>query len=239
MKLVSLYEALLLENSKVQMEAHFIACMKKYFPEYYHLISQWGKPKFSIRDMPSKAGLFSYKFVNNSVTDQVIHINKDFMEEPFLKSVMFHETIHYVQANLVARKLSPYVSGKWSTDGHDKYFFDMVSKMNSVEGDNFVSRNHDASQTNPALKDSIYIYGFVDSRYYAYVWSNKPLQNIQNFLEKQSRIYRYKGIFNFTTNDLWYKSPTTKVTDKTTKFKFGIITDADKIEYIKSIMKQV
>lgn len=238
MQLSELYKTMLLENSKVQMEAHFIACMKKYFPEYYPLINQWGKPKFSIRDMPSKAGLFSYKFTANSVSDQVIHMNKDLMEEPFLKSIMFHETIHYVQVNLVARKIAPYISGKWPGDGHDKYFFEMVSKMNSIEGENFVSKTHDMIHNAPkALGDSINVYGFYDGRYYAYVWSSKPSQHMQDALNKLNSRNNYKAIFNFKTDDPWYKTPPQKITDKTTKFKFGIVDDATKIEYIKSIIK--
>jgi hypothetical protein len=215
--------------SKNEVEKLFLLCIKKYFSEYYSEINEWGIPKFTLVDMPSKAGLFVYIPRKGSIANPVLKINKDFNTESFYKPVIYHETIHYIQANLVARNLPPYESGKWK-DPHDAYFHKMAEKINSIEGENFITATHDVNKHgSPTMNTPIYVYGFFYGSKPGFVWSKEPSDKLNDYILQRDKP------FKFETQDFWYKNSQLKVNPTTTKsLKFGIISDPDRIEFIKT-----
>jgi hypothetical protein len=162
-------KSILIENTqlKSKIEEYFYECMKKHFSEYYKYIREWGVPKFELMSNPRYAGLFVYlaRPRQLDLINQSIKINRDITTNvDNFRSVVFHETIHYVQYNLKVRGLYPYeLPFRDTGDGHDAEFFSWVKSINRVEGSNFVKRSEELDVNLKSYKP-FYIYGVVDQK---------------------------------------------------------------------------
>ncbi len=219
-------------TSTSKLEYFFKECMQKYFPEYYSDIQEWGIPKFSITSMPTKAGLFVYQPRTGHIVNPVLKINKDFVDDDkFLRPVVFHETIHYVQANIVARRIKPYLDGKWRVV-HDAYFIEKMNKINAVEGNDYVTPTHNVStHGQPPSKDTIHIYGYFHGSRPVYMWTVKPSEKLEKYMSTKDKP------FYFSTNDSWFKTPPQQFRDSAKTLKLGIVDDPDKIVLVNKNLK--
>jgi len=234
MKLLEIYKSILTEADlnaiKKNTEQYFNQCMAKYFSEYRGKMSEWGIPTFKVRSGTQNAGLFSYVPNIGKLSNQSITMNPDIaVNGELLRQVAFHETIHYVQTNLSVRRLSPYEDGK-RTSIHDAYFIEMMNKINSGEGSNYVTVKQDAAEILVASKE-FYVYGFEDDNgRVATVWSPTENSKLHNWLMHTGK-EKYKNIFQFKTDDYYFKTSSSKLKGGT--MKFTVVEKADKIELCK------
>lgn len=241
MKLMNIFESLLVETNASLIEKYFNECISRHFPEYRKYVgSDWPIPKFRLRSGTKNAGVFSFIPTGKTPLNQTLTINTDFAGEKFLRSIVFHETIHYVQANLSGMKLPPYDANRYKVD-HDAYFMDMMRKINSVEGENYITIKQDAGQLDVASKP-FFVYGFVTHKnQYAYAWSTIPVQEMSKWL-KNVAIEKYKSIFEFETSDYYFKTGKQKFTKSSFSFnspdvKFGVVDKPEKEQYINQFIK--
>ena len=234
MKLRKLIESLLTEADlnaiKKNTEQYFNQCMAKYFSEYRGKMSEWGIPTFKVRSGTQNAGLFSYVPNIGKLSNQSITMNPDIAANgELLRRVAFHETIHYVQTNLSVRRLPPYEDGK-RTSVHDAYFIEMMNKINSGEGSNYVTVKQDAVEILVASKE-FYVYGIEDDKgRFATVWSPTENSTMYNWLIRTGK-EKYENIFQFKTDDYYFKTSLSKFTRGS--IKFALVENADKIELCK------
>lgn len=240
MKLISIYETLVLEagygNIKSLTEKYFNECIDRYFQEYRSNMGEWGIPVFKVRSGTATAGLFSYIPAKGRLMNQSITMNPDIAAngDDMLRRVVFHETIHYVQTNLSIRRLPPYQNGK-STDGHDSYFSEMMIRMNSVEGRDYVTVTQDATSIKVSSKE-IYVYGIeTNSGDFATVWSPTESEVVKSWLTTTARA-KHKNIFWFTTNDYYFKEKGSKIKSGGS-LRFAAVDKPDKVELCKKHIK--
>ena len=143
------------------MKQHFGDVSKKYFSD---LKGKYPKPSFRIVSNLQHAGAYipdKNEFV----------INADFANDEWtLKSVMYHESIHYYQIqqfgfNRILFKLHGY---------HDDYFFDMAKKINTGENDpKLVTKTGEYKSIKSKSAKKFWVYIMLkDDKIYAY-WSAK------------------------------------------------------------------
>jgi len=240
MKLISIYEALVQEsgygNIKSLTEKYFNECMSRYFQEYKSSMEEWGIPVFKVRSGTATAGLFSYIPAKGRLMNQAMTMNPDIAAngDDMLRRVVFHETIHYVQTNLSIRRLPPYQDGK-STDDHDKYFTDMMGKINSGEGQDYVTVKQDATNIKVSSKE-IYVYGIeTNSGDFATVWSPTESEAVKSWLTTTGKA-KHKNVFWFTTNDYYFKEAGSKIKSGGS-MRFAGVDKPDKIEFVKKYLK--
>lgn len=240
MKLIDIYESLIQEsgygNIKSLTEKYFNECMDRYFPEYKKYMSEWGIPVFKVRSGTATAGLFSYIPNKGKLSNQSITMNPDIAAngDDMVRRVTFHETIHYVQTNLSIRRLPPYENGK-NTDHHDKYFNDMMGKINSEEGKDYVTVKQDSEGIQVSSKE-IYVYGIETNRGdFASVWSPTQSEELEKWLMTTAKA-KYKNVFYFKTNDYYFKDSKSKLKNGG-NLRFVGINKPDKIQMCRDNFK--
>lgn len=232
MKLIPILEA----ATKSDIQKYFFECLNKYFPEYSKKTSEWGIPKFSLRSGITEGGYYSHAsfWGRGYVTDQQITVNKDLSNnESIFRSVVFHETIHYVQVNLVARKLHPYTNEK-PLDYHDNFFMQMLKKINSVEGNNYikVSEQIDDLADLKTVKP-FFVYGIITkSNQYAYVWTVSSQPDLDDFFKRLITQNKYKSVFKIEVDLFWFKVAKFKY-KKGSSIKFAVIEKDEILMYVK------
>jgi hypothetical protein len=113
------------DSVKLLMKKYFKECSKKYFPDLY---GKYPDPTFEIKSH-HWAGWFK-------ASGNIIGISSDIAaqtDEYNIKSTVYHETIHYYQFHT-------YSPRQWSqaeNGGHDSFFKEKMSAINSVEGSGF------------------------------------------------------------------------------------------------------
>lgn len=212
---------------------YFHECMNKFFSEYKKY--DWEIPTFKLRAGTSRAGEFSYIPTKSKPMQPTLTINPDFAGDDFLRSIVFHETIHFVQANLSGMKLEPYDQIRYERqDDHDKFFHKMMNEMNSKEGSDYITVKQDATKLSTAYK-KFFVYGFESNEgYFGYVWSPTENSKVENWLNTAGK-QKYKNIFKFETDDYWFKTKKSQI--KGNSLNFGVIEDSSKIELVKKHFK--
>lgn len=218
MKITKLLNEISYSSIKEQMKQFFIDCSKKYFSDLY---GKFPMPKFTSKQHTKRAGWFS------SDTNEIGCI-PELGDE--LKSIMYHETIHYYQFHT-------YSKIDWwqvKNGGHDDFFLLKMKEINNTEGSNLVNVYQDFNKILKTTKP-IYVYGIVTSQGdYAYVWTPTPNSKIENWLTNVAKP-KYKGIFMFTTDDFYFKTTQQRYSGK--GMKLGIVNNPEKIKYIQSQME--
>lgn len=190
--------SLLVEIKKAEiiilMKKYFDDCSRKYFNDEY---KKYVYPKFVVKPNIKHAGAYIPQ-QNNFV------LNLDFANDmDTLKSTMYHETIHYYQTKAgksfsrILFKLHGY---------HDDYFKEMMKKINSSEGSNFISivANYKMVKGGKSVK-LFWVYVLKRGNLYKMTWS--PTRN-EKFIERWKRIldyYKYDEGFIFQTGTLIFK----------------------------------
>lgn len=212
-----------------EIERHFKECITKHFSQFKKYVgSEWPIPKFVLRQGTTNAGEFSYIPTNSTPQNQKLTINPDFAVEPFLKQIVFHETIHYVQANLRGSRISPYDIGPYKL-AHDQYFMSKMADINSIEGSNFITVKQDARQLETAHKE-FHVYGIeTKSGQFATIWSPKAQPQLEKWLKDNAS--RYNNTFYFVTTDYYFKTKNTQF--KGASLKWGVVEDPAKIEKMR------
>ncbi len=236
MKLISIYESLIQEsgygNIKSLTEKYFNECMNKYFSEYKKYMGEWEIPIFKVRSGTATAGLYSYIPTKTNLLNQAITMNPDIAAngDDMVRRVAFHETIHYVQMNLAVRRLDPYPDRKVTNNGHDGFFHEMMGKINSKEGSNYITVKQDSSEIQVSNKE-FYVYGFeTNTGQFGSMWSPTEAPALKNWLETTAKA-KHKNIFWFKTDDYYFKESKSKF--KGNSLKFVGIDKPDKIDLCK------
>ena len=199
MKLRNIIEASKYDVSKIQMKQWFIQCITKYFFFYLSdLGNDWEMPTFLIKTHKSRAGWFQCSFKGDIVVNPVITVNPNFVHST-ARNIVFHETIHYVQANTFGnRKYSMMANG-----GHDSFFIEMMNKINSGEGQGFVTVKQDTQQLSG--NKEFWVYGVKTTRgEFGFLSTAKQNLPVLNALKKGLGV-RYDDVYEFKTDKLKYK----------------------------------
>lgn len=229
MKLRQLLNEIDRKATTALISKYFYECLNKYFSEYKKY--DWEVPNFKLRAGTRNAGEFSYIPTKSKPMEPTLTINPDFAIDDFLRPIVFHETIHFVQANLSGMKLEPYNEIRYEKrDHHDSFFKKMMNEMNSKEGSDYITITQDATKLTNAHK-SFFVYGFENNLgQFAYVWSPKENAGIDNWLNAVGK-QKHKNIFKFETNDYYFKTKNSQA--KPATLRFGIIEEPSKIEMVK------
>lgn len=229
MKLKQILNEIDKKTGIAEISKFFHECINKYFPEYKKFVgTDWDIPKFTIKSLQRNAGQFNYIPVRGKIGNPILIINTDFASSEFSRPITFHETIHYIQANLTARKLTPYESGKWK-DAHDSYFIEKMNLINSKEGVNYVTKTENAEKLQVSAND-FWVYGFITLKNeYAYMWSIKENDVMKNWINNVAQ-QKYPKTFIFKTNDYYFKTPQNRFSG--TKLKFGVVDKPEKEQLI-------
>lgn len=204
---------------KLLMKKYFIACSKKYFPDFH---GKYPVPTFEIKSH-HWAGWFKS-------SGNIIGISNDLAaqtDEYNIKSTVYHETIHYYQFHTYAPKQWTYITN----GGHDAFFKEKMLAINSIEGSGFINIKHQHSKIAKSATE-ITVYGFVDNQNnYAFMWTPKPNEKMINWINTSAKS-RYKNIFIFSTDDFYFKTNQNRYKGGPS-LKFGIIEEPSKIELVK------
>lgn len=199
MNLRNIIEASKYDTSKSQMKQWFIQCISKYFPQHKPDVgNDWEMPTFLIKTDKKRAGWFQCSFKGDIVVNPVITVNPDFVHST-MRNIVFHETIHYVQANVYG-----YTKYRLAQNGgHDSFFIEMMNKINSGEGQGFVTVKQDSQQLSG--NKEFWVYGVKTTRgEFGFLSTAKQNPLILNHL-KQGIGVRYVDVYEFKTAELKYK----------------------------------
>ena len=189
--------------SKQNMKIWFEECIKKYFSEYKDRIgTEFFYPTFEIKTDQKRAGWFKSSFIGDKPITPVIGLNPDFIEHT-AKNIVFHETIHYIQANTYG-----YTKYKLASNGgHDSFFIEKMNKINSIEGKDFITiKQETQSLANKSTSKTFWVYGILThDGTFAFAHSSKTNDNIEQHLIKQKNAGKYKKVYKFQTNIFKYK----------------------------------
>jgi len=201
-----------------EMENYFNECIKMFYSEYKSQINDgtFLYPKFAIERLPgNQIGLCSYSWNNRTkeiIGDITIHLHTDYATNEMVKSVIFHETIHFIQANLKNHKLEPYPFGTDKSNAHDSFFFSECSRMNVVLGTDFIKKSATIDNFTD-LSNSFYVYVVdktnVDTSYQkltgvGYVVCQSLTQNTTQELTLFRR-FQYAKIYRFESTKKGWK----------------------------------
>lgn len=144
------------------IEQYFNDCMDEFYPEYRKYIDNgdFVYPGFIIKKMSGKVGLCrGYIKPLQGIWKVEIAIHSDYAGIPDVsRSIVYHETIHYIQFLLKDNNLEPY---KNKSISHDSFFKSEMDRMNSKLGTDFVKQTEDTSDYQ--LEKDLFIY-LVDYR---------------------------------------------------------------------------
>jgi hypothetical protein len=167
-KLINILKEVTNKNDKLNtIRKYFYDCLDEFYPEYKQYTNQF-TPKFEIKNLRGAAGHCKSTRRNGNLINIEIVIQDDFSSgDDVTKSVVYHETIHYMQDILIEFKLEPYIAGYIRGDYHDKFFMSELERMNKVLGNNFVTRTEDRKDLEGAVNRFIYIIRYSDEVYQA------------------------------------------------------------------------
>ncbi len=116
-----------------QVKKDFEDCCRKYFSEYPNKIPPCS---FFIKGHASRAGYFLCTYEGETSENHQIVINRDVVSNrEGLRSVVYHETIHFWQSILYSRFQYKHMTN----GGHDAFFRKKMEEMNQIEGAGFIS----------------------------------------------------------------------------------------------------
>lgn len=209
---------LLVETAtKHDIEKLFDECINAYYPE----LKKISKPKFSIMYNPNKSGNYKTRYSYIRVptecggyrnepylTEEIIEINRDILTSPEkLKSVVWHETIHYAEEHMGKERRMTKVP-KWIKNevDHSGFFKQEMDRINQQEGyqvisimDEYVQGQESASEffvhilRTPKYKNALVF------------WTSKNDEKTKNLLQRIHESLQTTHYYVFPTKNIVFK----------------------------------
>lgn len=201
-----------------QVKKDFEDCCRKYFSEYSNKIPPCS---FFIKGDASRAGYFLCTYEGETSENHQIIINRDVVSDRGgLRSIVYHETIHFWQSIIYSRyqyKLSA------RNGGHDTFFHKKMEEMNQIEGAGFISVLYPKAEITTTA-NPFYTYVLKSSQgYYAACYTLRLDQKLIETFRRLLKTGRYSEAMWFKTNQ--YKYLTTK--KSTGRLKLTILENED------------
>ena len=183
----------------------FYACLKKYFPELLGKFSN--TTKFSVFYDPNKAGLYSTKYQNGFLVSDEIKINRDiFMSPDKLKSVVWHEAIHYAEEHLKSSSgYSRYPKWLQSEIHHSGFFKEWMDRINKNEGYDLISVTDEYIQGQESASE-FYVHLFKYGERIIVFWMSQNNKKTEEYISKTMSYFHITGHIVFPTKDIIFKS---------------------------------
>lgn len=213
--------------SEADMKKWFDECMRKYFPQYVSKITRpfrtipktgiaeqyidpdwkdnWVYPDLQVKSLKGRGstGICQTSRIkrNGQIVMPIIAVSPEYIKTDG-RSIVFHETIHYVQAYTY----TPIEHKYMSNGGHDSFFKEMMNKMNAVEGENYITIEYDQTTKSDSetIGTNLWVYLFVkDGKWGAASFSRKSPKTVE-FFKYFLKNGRYTEAYEMLSDKLKY-----------------------------------
>jgi len=214
---------------------YFDECSEKYFPDY---AGKFEKPKFSFQKSQSLSSVAYYSckiFDNKELKDQIFFFNKnvDFSLE-LLRSVVFHETIHYYDTNIDINAFYNEVNNdEKEYKEHNDFFMKYMDIINSVEGPGYIAIE---VRKDISLRDYYYIVELQNEEESVYARIDELEENlIHTIMESGNGIYNTLLIYE--TNS-FVMQMLRKITTSLKYFRYAYVDEHVEFSAMLEVVKK-
>lgn len=252
--MIARIRTLILEAATRQdIEKLFDECINAYYPELRDL----PKPKFVVMYNPQKAGNYKtrYSYVRVPtgyggyrnepyLTDETIEINRDLLMSPEkLKSVVWHETIHYAEEHMGKSggviKIPKIIKNEVD---HSGFFKQEMDRINQQEGYQIISVMDEYIQGQESASE-FFVHAFKSTRFknISVFWTTKNDEKIQELVARIAKVAGITHYYSFPTKNIVFKHAP-KLIPSMHRWGFAFWEDlAEKLdpEVVKEVEKNV